>query len=66
MSQTQRINKYSLKEDGVAVTVWDTQGFRMEIGDEDVSLQAMEMEPLGIDLVLYCVRMDSAHMAKIN
>ena len=55
------IEKYLYEENGVAVALWDTPGFGVDSDEkEEETLQAMARECAGqVDLVLYCIRMDS-------
>ena len=58
---TQMVEKYLYEENGVAVALWDTPGFGVDSDEkEEETLQAMARECAGqVDLVLYCIRMDS-------
>ena len=60
--ETQMVEKYFYEENGVAVALWDTPGFGVDTDEkEEETLQAMARECAGqVDLVLYCIRMDTA------
>ena len=60
--ETQKVEKYSYTENGIAVTLWDTPGFGVDSDEkEEETLQEMVIQFSGkdpVDLMLYCIRLD--------
>ena len=66
-STTESVQAYTYTQNGVHVTLWDTPGFGMaddEGEEEQETLRKIAREGGTIDLLLYCIRMDSTRWPK--
>lgn len=64
-SATESVQSYTYTQNGVHVTLWDTPGFGMLEEEEEAETLRKIVEGCGtVDLLLYCIRMDSTRWPK--
>ena len=63
--ETQKLEKYSYEENGVAVSLWDSPGFGIDSDEKEEETLQLLLECVGqVDLMLYCIRMDGTRWPK--
>ena len=64
---TTGLDRYQFNQNGVLVDIWDTPGFGLgDPKEEEKTLEEMARDIKRVDLVLYCMRIDSKRWPKRN
>lgn len=62
--ETTSLNFFQFKKNDIQIQVWDTPGFTADPKEDENTLQLMVHNIKNVDLVLYCIRMDSRRRPK--